>query len=99
MDCRIPPLDRKDVRQALAFALDKKRLARAFPAASSLGVVHNYIPADLPGFFPLKVDNPARQKRAHSSPGPDSREARGSRRSPSASPCRGGTSTSASSGP
>jgi ABC-type transport system substrate-binding protein len=53
MSCQIPPLDRKEVRQALAFALDKKRLAQAgYSVASVPQVVHNYIPADLPGFFP-----------------------------------------------
>jgi ABC-type transport system substrate-binding protein len=55
MNCRIPPLDRKGVRQALAFALDKKKLARAvFSVESVPQVVNNYIPADLPGFFPLE---------------------------------------------
>ncbi len=55
MSCRIAPLDRKEVRQALAFALDKRRLARAVSSISSVPqVVHNYIPAGLPGFFPLE---------------------------------------------
>jgi ABC-type transport system substrate-binding protein len=53
MSCQIPPLDRKEVRQALAFALDKTKLAQAgYSVASVPQVVHNYIPADLPGFFP-----------------------------------------------
>jgi ABC-type transport system substrate-binding protein len=55
MSCQIPPLDRKEVRQALAFALDKTKLARAgYSIASVPQVIHNYIPADLPGFFPLE---------------------------------------------
>ena len=55
MTCNIPPLDTKEVRQALAFALDKRKLARAYSSvASQAQVVHNYIPADLPGFFPLE---------------------------------------------
>ncbi len=58
MTCRLPPLDRKEVRQALAFALDKRKLARALASAASVPqVVHNYIPADLPGFFPLEGPN------------------------------------------
>ena len=53
MSCQIPPLDRKEVRRALAFALDKTRLAQAgYSAATIPQIVHNYIPPDLPGFFP-----------------------------------------------
>jgi ABC-type transport system substrate-binding protein len=55
MTCDVPPLDRREVRQALAFALDKRRLARAVGSvATQAQVVHNYIPADLPGFFPVE---------------------------------------------
>ena len=55
MTCKTPPLDTLEVRQALAFALDKRKLARAYSSADSQAqVVHNYIPADLPGFFPLE---------------------------------------------
>ena len=55
MTCRIPPLDRKEIRQALAFALNKRRLARAVSSVATVPqVVHNFIPADLPGFFPME---------------------------------------------
>lgn len=55
MTCDVPPLDRKEVRQALAFAIDKRGLARAVGSvAAQAQVVHNYIPADLPGFFPME---------------------------------------------
>ncbi len=66
MSCQIAPLDRKEVRQALAFALDKSKVARAsYSAAYIPQVVHNFIPAELPGFFPLEgPDRPNLEKAA-----------------------------------
>jgi ABC-type transport system substrate-binding protein len=55
MSCSIGPLDRKDVRQALALALDKSKIAQAaLSLESTTRVIDNYIPPDLPGFFPLE---------------------------------------------
>jgi ABC-type transport system substrate-binding protein len=51
--CDIAPLDRPEVRRALALALDKVRLAAACDTPATLHqVVDNYIPPVLPGFFP-----------------------------------------------
>jgi ABC-type transport system substrate-binding protein len=51
--CDMPPLDRPEIRKALALGLDKVRLAEA---CDSPGTVHqvenNHIPPYLPGFFP-----------------------------------------------
>ena len=55
MRCNIGPLDRKDVRQALVLALDKSKIAQAAHSLESMPrVIDNYIPPDLPGFFPLE---------------------------------------------
>ena len=55
MRCNIGPLDKKNVRQALALALDKSKIAQAaFSLESVPRVIDNYIPPDLPGFFPLE---------------------------------------------
>jgi ABC-type transport system substrate-binding protein len=51
--CDIPPLDRPEVRRALALGLDKARLAAASDTPNTLHqVTDNYIPPMLPGFFP-----------------------------------------------
>jgi oligopeptide transport system substrate-binding protein len=51
--CDLPPLDRPDVRRALALGLDKARLARASDLPGTLHqVMDTYIPPFLPGFFP-----------------------------------------------
>ena len=53
LSCDIPPLDRPEVRKALALGLDKARLAEAFDTlAFTHEVLKNYIPPLLPGFFP-----------------------------------------------
>jgi ABC-type transport system substrate-binding protein len=53
LSCDIPPLDRPEVRKALALGLDKARLAAAFDTLSSTHqVLKDYIPPLLPGFFP-----------------------------------------------
>jgi len=55
MSCGIEPLDRKNVRQALALALDKSKIAQAALSLEAMPrVIDNYIPPDLPGFFPLE---------------------------------------------
>jgi len=51
--CDTPPLDRPEVRRALALGLDKTRLAAASDTPGTLHqVMDNYIPPFLPGFFP-----------------------------------------------
>jgi ABC-type transport system substrate-binding protein len=51
--CDTPPLDRPEVRRALALGLDKARLAAACDLPGTLHqVLDNYIPPFLPGFFP-----------------------------------------------
>jgi ABC-type transport system substrate-binding protein len=51
--CDIAPLDRSEVRRALALAIDKDRLATASDTPATLHqVVSNFIPPMLPGFFP-----------------------------------------------
>jgi ABC-type transport system substrate-binding protein len=53
LSCEVPPLDRAEVRRALALGLDRTRLAEAaYTAASMPRVTENYIPPVLPGFFP-----------------------------------------------
>jgi ABC-type transport system substrate-binding protein len=51
--CDVPPLDRPEVRKALALGLDKTRLATGCDTPATLHqVMDNYIPPLLPGFFP-----------------------------------------------
>ena len=51
--CDIPPLDRPEVRRALALGLDKARLAAACDTPRSVHqVMDNYIPPLLPGLLP-----------------------------------------------
>jgi ABC-type transport system substrate-binding protein len=51
--CDLAPLDRPEVRRALALGLDKARLAAACNTPDTLHqVTDNYIPPLLPGFFP-----------------------------------------------
>jgi len=53
LSCDLPPLDRPEVRKALALGIDKARLAEAYSSLSfSYQVVRNYIPPLLPGFLP-----------------------------------------------
>ncbi len=54
MSCHIPPLDRQAVRRAISLGIDKKEIAKAaFRFDTVPQVTDNYIPAKLPGFFPL----------------------------------------------
>jgi ABC-type transport system substrate-binding protein len=56
LSCHIPPLDRAEVRRALALGINKARLAEAaYTAAFAPQVTENYIPSMLPGFFPRDV--------------------------------------------
>jgi ABC-type transport system substrate-binding protein len=51
--CDVAPLDRPEVRKALALGLDKTRLAEACDSPATLHqIMNNYIPPLLPGFFP-----------------------------------------------
>lgn len=53
LSCEIPPLNRPEVRRALALGLDRTRLAEACSTPASMArVLDNYIPPRLPGFFP-----------------------------------------------
>ena len=53
LSCEVPPLDRAEVRRALALGIDRVKLAgAAYTAASVPQVTENYIPPLLPGFFP-----------------------------------------------
>ncbi len=67
MSCHIPPLDRVSVRRAIVRAIDKKELARAaFRMDMTPQVTHNFIPPQLPGFFPIderNEHNPAMARR------------------------------------
>jgi ABC-type transport system substrate-binding protein len=51
--CDVPPLDRPEVRRALALGLDKARLAESYDTISNVHLpLENFIPPLLPGFFP-----------------------------------------------
>lgn len=51
--CDLAPLDRPDVRKALALGLDKARLAAACDQPGTLHqIMDTYVPPFLPGFFP-----------------------------------------------
>ncbi len=66
MSCDRPPLDRPEVRRAVAAAIDKSEIAKAaFRLDMIPRVTNNFIPAKLPGFFP-----------ADEKPGSDLEEAR-----------------------
>jgi len=56
LSCHVPPLDRAEVRRALALGINKSRLVEAASAASTAAqVTENFIPPLLPGFFPREV--------------------------------------------
>jgi len=56
LSCHIPPLDRPDVRRALALGINRAGLAAVAAAPSSVPqLTENYIPPLLPGFFPKDV--------------------------------------------
>lgn len=53
MSCHIPPLDKRDVRKAISYAIDKGEFIRAtYDIRYMRQVTNNYIPSRLPGFFP-----------------------------------------------
>jgi len=66
MSCHLRPLDRADVRRAIAQALDRRTLAKvAFSNESVPQLTDNFIPAKLRGFFPMAGDwnyDPARAR-------------------------------------
>jgi ABC-type transport system substrate-binding protein len=54
MSCHIWPLDRPTVRRAIFLGINKKELAQAAFRFDTVPLVtNNYIPARLPGFFPV----------------------------------------------
>jgi len=54
MSCRIPPLDQPEARRALELAVDKAKIIQAVSDVRySRQAADRYIPAKLPGFFPL----------------------------------------------
>ncbi len=58
LSCDVAPLDRPEVRRALALGLDKARLASSYDTLTNTNLVlRNYIPPLLPGFFP-RVEAP-----------------------------------------
>lgn len=59
LSCQVPPLDRAEVRRALALGINRVKVAgAAYTAASVPQVTDNYIPPVLPGFYP-KDQSPA----------------------------------------
>jgi ABC-type transport system substrate-binding protein len=66
MSCQTAPLDRADVRKALALGINKTRLAEAaYTSASVPQVTNNYIPTLLPGFFPREGGSVYDPEKAH----------------------------------
>lgn len=56
LSCEIPPLNRPEVRRALALGLDRARLAEACSTAASMArPLDNYLPPRLPGFYPRSL--------------------------------------------
>jgi ABC-type transport system substrate-binding protein len=54
MSCHLAPLDKPAVRRAIAMSIDKKEIAKAaFRMDTNPHVTDNFIPARLPGFFPI----------------------------------------------
>lgn len=54
LSCHLAPFNNADVRRAIALALDKRELARAYFTFESMPqVLNNIIHPRLPGFFPL----------------------------------------------
>ncbi len=53
LGCDVPPLDRAEVRRAIALGLDKARLAEAYDTVTNVHQpLENFIPPLLPGYFP-----------------------------------------------
>lgn len=54
MSCNISPLDRQIVRKAISYGINKSAVARAaYTFAYLYELTNNYIPAKLPGFYPV----------------------------------------------
>lgn len=57
MSCHIPPFDRKEVRRAVLFGIDKQQLIEAVAEPRYVRTpVNNFIPSRLPGFYPTNDD-------------------------------------------
>jgi ABC-type transport system substrate-binding protein len=55
MSVHLAPLNKSEIRRALAFGINKENIARvAFSLDANSYVLDNYIPPKLPGFFPLE---------------------------------------------
>jgi len=55
VSCTMPPLDRPAIRKALCYGINKGRIAQAAYSIDSVPqVTDNFIPAKLPGFFPVE---------------------------------------------
>lgn len=63
MSCHLPPLDKPEIRKAISYGVDKEKLAQA---RSELEIVpqvtNNFIPPQLPGFFPVETGTPDPEK-------------------------------------
>jgi len=58
MSCRISPLDRPEIRKAVSLGINSKEIIQWVKAPQYLfETTHNYIPPELPGFFPNREDN------------------------------------------
>ena len=57
LSCDVPPLNRADVRRALALILDKDKIAQAAQSTGNFPkAFDDYVPAELPGILPLESD-------------------------------------------
>ncbi len=66
MSCHIPPFDNLETRKALRIGINKKELVLQMNDPQYLlETTHNYIPPQLPGFFPNRVDNFHPEKAKH----------------------------------
>jgi ABC-type transport system substrate-binding protein len=65
MSCHISPLDKPEIRRAILLGIDKKKLAQAYSSLELIPqITNNYIPPQLPGFFPADDQeyNPSKAK-------------------------------------
>jgi len=65
MSCHIPPLDRKIVRKAILYGINKKEVVLvSYSTKYKPEVTNSYIPAKLPGFFPKDDEDNYDSKKA-----------------------------------
>ena len=73
MSCHLAPLSRLGVRKALAFGLDRRKLAKvSYTSESVPQLTDNFVPAKLKGFFPVAGEwdyNPEQARQLLSSEG------------------------------